>query len=328
MSPRRLTVRSESWPLARIFTISRGARTEAHVVVAEIAEGGDVGRGECVPYSRYGETVENVVRSIEESREAVAAGLDRTGLQESLPAGAARNALDCALWDLEAKQRGMPAWRLAKVPEPEPLETAFTISLAPPAEMEAAAREDAHRPLLKLKLTGEGDLARVARVRRGAPNSRLIVDANESWTPDVLVSLLQPLADLGVELIEQPLPAGNDAALADIEHAVLLCADESCHTSADVAGLADRYDVVNIKLDKTGGLTEALRLRKVLSEKNVGVMVGCMIGTSLGIAPAAIAAHGVPFIDLDAPLWLAKDRPHGLVFEGSMLHPARPALWG
>jgi L-alanine-DL-glutamate epimerase-like enolase superfamily enzyme len=311
-----------------VFTISRGARTAANVVVAEITDGARVGRGECVPYPRYGETVEGVIATIESHADAVRGGVDRAALQDLVPAGAARNALDCALWDLEAKQRDVPAWQLAGVPAPQPFETAFTISLASPEEMEAAARDEAHRPLLKLKLTGEDDVARVEHVRRGAPSSRLIVDANEAWTVDHLRDFLPAMADLGVELIEQPLPAGSDDALVGLDRPVPICADESCHTSANVDALSDRYDFVNIKLDKTGGLTEALRLMDAARSRRMGVMVGCMIGTSLGIAPAVLLGSGADFADLDAPLWMADDRPHGVRFEGSVLYPPESSLWG
>ncbi len=323
---RRLTVHRESWPIRGVFRISRGARTEAEVVVVEVTEGRHTGRGECVPYPRYGETVAGVVAQIRGVADA--AGLDRTGLQDALAPGAARNAVDCALWDLAAKQQDRPAWQLAGVPQPAPLTTAYTISLDEPHKMAESARLHAHRPLLKLKLTGKDDLARVTAVRQAAPGPRIIADANEAWTPEVFRELAPELARLGVELIEQPLAAAEDAALAELEHPVPVCADESCHTSRDVAAVADRYELVNVKLDKTGGLTEALQLVNTAREAELEVMVGCMIGTSLGVAPATLLGWAARYVDLDAPLLLAQDRPGGLTFEGSVLHPPAPELWG
>lgn len=323
-----LTVRAESWPIRGVFRISRGARTEARVVVATVVEDHHAGRGECVPYPRYGESVEDVVTMIEELHDAIADGLDRVRLQERLPAGAARNALDCALWDLEAKRSGRPVWRLAGLDTPVPLTTAYTISLDEPEAMGRAARDQAHRPLLKLKLTGDNDLARVRAVRAAAPESRLIVDANEAWTPEVFREITPTLATLGVELIEQPLPAGKDEALAELPHPVPVAADESCHTSADVPALVGRYDVVNVKLDKTGGLSEALRVVTAARDAGLGIMLGCMVGTSLGVAPATLLGPVARYVDLDAPLLLARDRTEGLRFEGSTVFPAERELWG
>jgi L-alanine-DL-glutamate epimerase-like enolase superfamily enzyme len=281
-----------------------------------------------VPYPRYGESVEGVVAAIEAMRDAITEGTDRDTLRERMPAGAARNALDCALWDLEAKRRGTPVWWLAGLETPMPLTTAYTISLDEPEAMGRAAHEQANRPLLKLKLTGEDDLARVRAVRDAAPESRLIVDANEAWTPDVFAEMSPTLAALGVELIEQPLPADRDESLAELPHPVPVAADESCHTSADVPALAGRYDVVNIKLDKTGGLTEALRMAEIARDVGLGIMVGCMVGTSLGVAPATLLGPVARYVDLDAPLLLARDRTEGLRFEGSTLLPAERELWG
>lgn len=297
-------------------------------MVVTVVGGGAVGRGECVPYPRYGESVEGVIETIETLRDAFADGIDRARLHETLPAGAARNALDCALWDLEAKQSGTPVWGLAGLDAPVPLTTAYTISLDDPDSMGRAARDQAHRPLLKLKLTGENDLARVRAVREAAPESRLIVDANEAWTPDLFRHITPDLASLGVELIEQPLPAGADEALADLSHPVPVAADESCHTSGDVPALVGRYDVVNVKLDKTGGLTEALQLVAAARDAGIGIMVGCMVGTSLGVAPATLLGTVARYVDLDAPLLLARDRTEGLKFEGSTLFPAERELWG
>jgi len=325
---RRLSVRRERFPVRGVFAISRGARTESEVVVAEIAADGARGRGECVPYARYGESVEGVVAAIEGMAKAIAHGLDRDGLAAALPAGAARNALDCALWELEAKEKRVPVWRLAGIAEPRPVVTAFTLSLASAEAMGEAAAANRARPLLKVKLGGEGDIARVEAVRAAAPHARLIVDANEAWREEMLAQYLPAMARLGVALIEQPLPAGRDEALARLAHAVPIAADESCHTSADVAGLAGRYDVVNVKLDKTGGLSEALRLVAAAEAKGLGVMVGCMVGTSLAMAPAMLIAGRAAFVDLDGPLLLARDREYGLKYEDGRVFPPSAELWG
>jgi len=323
-----LSVQPEQWPIRGVFRISRGARTVSEPVVVEIGDGIHIGRGECLPYPRYGESVDGVVRQIEEIADVVARGIGREALLEALPPGAARNALDCALWDLEAKRGATPVWRLAGVPQPAPLTTAYTISLAEPDEMAESARTQAHRPLLKLKLTGDGDLERVRAVHEAAPASALIADANEAWTPDTFQELAPQFAKLGVEMIEQPFPADQDAVLTELEHPVAVCADESCHTSDDVPWLRGRYDLINIKLDKTGGLTEALRLQSAALSAGLGIMIGCMVGTSLGIAPATLLGAAASYIDLDAPLLLAKDREHGIEFDGSVLSPPVKELWG
>jgi len=328
VTARRLRVAAESWPIAGRFTISRGSKTAAEVVVAEIAEDGVVGRGECVPYARYGESVAGVVAAIEALAPAIADGLDRAGLAAALPAGAARNALDCALWDLEAKLSGAPAWARAGLDAAPSLVTAYTLSLDEPAAMAAAARANADRPLLKVKLDAEGVIERVRAVREAAPGAALIVDANEAWTPALLAELAPALAALGVAMIEQPLPAGEDAALDGLGRPVPLCADESCHDTATLEALRGRYDLVNVKLDKTGGLTEALRLAEAARAAGFGVMVGCMIGTSLAMAPAMLVAARARFVDLDGPLLLARDRTPGLVYDGSRIAPPDPALWG
>ena len=324
----RLTARRESWPLAQPFVISRGSRTTAEVVVVELVAGPHRGRGESVPYSRYGETVDGVIAAIETLVPAVAEGLDRAALQTALPPGAARNALDAAFWDLEAKTSGKSVSRLAGVEPPRPVVTAYTLSLADPEAMGHAAAEQANRPLLKLKLTGEGDLERVRAVRAAAPASRLIVDANEGWKPEHFERYSSALAELGVALIEQPLPAGHDDALATMPHPVPVCADESCHTSEDVDALVGKYEVVNVKLDKTGGLTEALSLVRAARVRGFQLMVGCMVGTSLAMAPACFLTQDAQFVDLDAPLLLAKDRQPGLRYDGSTVYPPKPALWG
>ncbi len=325
----RLTVRRESWPLAGVFRISRGARSVVETVLVEIRDDDAVGRGECVPYSRYGETVESVIESIEALRGRLERGLARETLADAMGAGAARNAIDCALWDLEAKRSGRRAWAASAAPPPGPVTTAYTLGIDEPGAMREAAARHAARPLLKVKLDGERVAERVAAVRAGAPGARLIVDANEAWTPETLRGRLPELAALGVELVEQPLPADADAALADLERAVPVAADESCHTRADLPAIAGRYDVVNIKLDKTGGLTEALALRDAAAAAGFGIMVGCMLGTSLAMAPALLVAQGARYVDLDGPLLLARDREPGLDYhpDGRVAPPPR-GLWG
>jgi L-alanine-DL-glutamate epimerase-like enolase superfamily enzyme len=325
---RRVEVCDERWPLAQAFVIARGAKTEAHVVVATIRQDGARGRGEAVPYARYGETVERVLAEIESVKTAIEAGADRAALQDLLSPGAARNALDCALWDLEAKRAGAPVWRLAGLPEPSAIETAYTLSLGPADQMAAAALAAADRPLLKLKIGGADDLSRVEAVRAAAASPRLIVDANEGLDFDTLRRLAPEFARLGVALIEQPLKASEDAALEGYESPVLLCADESIHTRAELAACARRYGAVNVKLDKSGGLTEALALKRDAEALGLKIMAGCMVATSLAMAPALLIAEGAAVADLDGPLLLAKDRPEGLIIDGSLIRPAEPALWG
>jgi L-alanine-DL-glutamate epimerase-like enolase superfamily enzyme len=324
----RLAVTTERWPIRGGFTISRGAKHEAVVVVATISDGGHTGRGECVPYAHYGESVEGVAATIEACAAALAGGLSRAELAALLPAGAARNALDCALWDLEAKRSGKSAADLAGLGPLRPVLTAFTLSLADPETMAARARETSTYPLLKLKLGGDGDKERLAAVREAAPRARLIADANEAWQPHETESLLAIAAELGVELIEQPLPAGNDALLAEIAHPVPICADESVHDCASLEALADRYDAVNIKLDKTGGLTEALLVAERARDLGLRIMVGSMVATSLAMAPALVVAQDADWVDLDGPLLLAADRENGLAYNGGMVFPPAPELWG
>ncbi|MRI55575.1 dipeptide epimerase [Methylobacterium sp. DB1607] len=324
----RLTVAVERFPIAGSFTISRGSRTEAVVVVATVEDGAFRGRGECVPYARYGETVESVTAALEEQAEWIAGRGGRFDLAGRMRSGAARNALDCALWDLEAKRTGRPAYELADVAAPVPVTTAYTLSLGDPEAMEEAARRAAHRPLLKVKLGGRGDPERIAAVRRGAPESRLIVDANEAWTPETIRDNLLACAAAGVALIEQPLPAGEDGLLAEIDRTIPICADESLHDRAGLDALAERYDAINIKLDKAGGLTEALKLTQEARARGFEIMVGCMVGSSLAMAPAMLIAHHAAYVDLDAPLLLARDREPALRYEGSTVHPPRPELWG
>jgi L-Ala-D/L-Glu epimerase len=323
-----LSVRIERWPLAGAFTISRGSKTEAVVVVAELSADSHRGRGECVPYARYGETPDGVVAAIEALRPALRRGLTRAELQSAMPAGAARNALDCAYWDIAAKAAGRPVYELAGLAAPQPRVTAYTISLAAPAAMADAAERAAARPLLKVKLGSDDDGARIAAVRRAAPRAELIVDANEGWTADNLAPNLAACADAGVTLIEQPLPEGQDMALSRIKRAIPVCADESVHDRASLDALAGTYDAVNIKLDKTGGLTEALALAAEAERRGFAIMVGCMVATSLAMAPAMLIAQRARVVDLDGPLLLAKDRADGLRYDGSLAYPAPAALWG
>jgi len=329
---RHLLIARETFPIAGAFTIARGSRTEAAVVTvsvaAEAGAGRGAGRGECVPYARYGETVDGVVAAIEAARAAIEAGIDRTALATLMPPGAARNAVDCALWDLEAKSGGgTVAARLGL--SPRPLTTAYTISLGTPDEMAARAAAAAGRPLLKVKVGGaDGDIARMRAVARAAPASALILDANEGWTAATLATHLDAAAELGYRLVEQPLPAGGDEALGRVKRPIPVCADESLHVAGDLAALRDRYDAVNIKLDKTGGLSEALKVKAEARRLGFAVMVGCMVGTSLSMAPAVLLAQDADWCDLDGPLLLARDRDPGLVYEGSLVLPPSPALWG
>jgi L-Ala-D/L-Glu epimerase / N-acetyl-D-glutamate racemase len=324
----KLNARIEHWPIAGTFTISRGAKTEAVTVVAEVSQGGHTGRGECVPYARYGETPQATLAALLAMQEPVARGLNRQALQAAMPAGAARNALDCALLDLEAKTGGQRIWNLLGRPAPRACTTAYTISLGTPDVMAAATAKAAHRPLLKIKLGGDGDRMRIAAVRKSAPESELIVDANEAWTPANLEQNLAECAELGVTLVEQPLPAGQDEALALIRRPLAVCADESVHDRTSLAGLRARYDAVNIKLDKTGGLTEALAMADAAQALGFEIMIGCMVATSLAMAPAMLLAQQARFVDLDGALLLASDREHGLRYDGSTVYPPDAALWG
>jgi L-alanine-DL-glutamate epimerase-like enolase superfamily enzyme len=326
----RLTVAAESWPIAGSFRISRGAKTQADVVLATISDGTVTGRGECVPYPRYGESIESVIAEIESVRDEIQTGLSRTDLQRRLPPGAARNALDCALIDCEAKSSGRPAHMLFGLPPPKPVRTAFTLSLDAPDAMARAAADATAKgyALLKLKVAGGGDLDRVESVRRAAPDARLIADANEGWTLDDLKRLAPELAKLGVALIEQPLKAGEDEALAGLKSPVPLCADESCHSRADIEYITGHYSHVNVKLDKAGGLTEAVALARAAEAAGLRLMVGCMVSTSLSMAPASVIAGMAEFVDLDGPLLLARDRMPAIHYQGDMLFPPGPELWG
>ena len=323
-----LSVRVERWPIAGSFAISRGAKTEAVVVVAELSDGRHRGRGECVPYARYGESSAGVLGAIERMARAVASGLDREALQTAMPPGSARNALDCAFWDLAAKRAGRPVHELLGQAAPKPLTTAYTISLGEPDAMAAQTALHAHRALLKVKVGTADDASRIRAVRAAAPNAQIILDANEGWTEETLARHLAICAEAGIALVEQPLPAGRDDTLRNVERKVLVCADESVHLGADLAALADRYDAINIKLDKAGGLTEALSMRDEARRLGLKVMVGCMVGSSLAMAPAVLLAQGADFVDLDGPLLLAQDRDPALRYEGSLVFPPKASLWG
>ena len=319
-----MQVFDERFALAEVFTIARGSRTHADVLRVAVTREGITGQGECVPYARYGETMASVRAQVE----GLAEGVSRAALQGALPAGAARNAVDSALWDLEAKRAGCRVWDLIGAAAPAPVVTAFTLSLDSAEKMEAAARRHAHRPLLKIKLGTPDDMPRLEAVRRGAPDTRIIIDANEGWSADVYAELAPHLLRLGVAMVEQPLPAGADDMLAEIARPLPVCADESCHDRASLPGLRGKYDMVNIKLDKTGGLTEALALRDAARAEGYGVMVGCMVGTSLAMAPAVLVAQGADIVDLDGPLLLAEDREPPLFYDDKGVHPPLPALWG
>ena len=329
--PLTLALAAERWPIAGSFAISRGSKTEAVVVVAELGDGKARGRGECVPYPRYGESVESVMTQINTMRSQLAAGLDRRALQTAMPPGAARNALDCAFWDLEAKRSGRPVHELAGLAAPHALTTAYTISLGPPAAMAEAAKA-ATRALLKVKLGGSdehgGDAARIAAVRAAAPKVTLIVDANEGWDERNLSRNLAACAAAGVVLVEQPLPDGGDQALAGLKRPIPVCADESAHDRASLAALVGKYDAVNIKLDKAGGLTEALAMAAEAERAGFAIMAGCMVATSLAMAPALLLAQSAQYVDLDGALLLARDRRDGLIYRDSLVFPPAPALWG
>jgi len=325
---RQVEIAHESWPIAGSFTISRGSKTAADVVVVTLTEGGLTGRGECVPYPRYEETVPQVLAALEAAKGAIESGLERADIARHVAPKAARNALDCALWDLEAKRAGKPVWQLAGIAEPKPVVTAYTLSLDTPEAMAKAAADASDRPLLKLKLGREGDEERIDAIRRAAPKARLIVDANEGWSEAVLPRILAACAKAQIELVEQPLPASADDALRDIDRKVVICADESAHDAAGIRKLIGKYDALNIKLDKTGGLTGALELARAARDNNIKIMVGCMLATSLAMAPAMLLAQFAEFVDLDGPLLLKNDRVPGINFAGSLMSPPPKALWG
>jgi L-alanine-DL-glutamate epimerase-like enolase superfamily enzyme len=320
----QIDVSADVFPLAQVFTISRGSRTEAKVLTARVTRDGVTGWGECVPYARYDETLESVTAQIEQLPE----NITREALYDLLPAGAARNAVDCALWDLEAKQAGKRVWELAGLPAPGPEITAYTLSLDTPDKMRAQAAENAYRPLLKIKLGTPDDMPRLEAVRAGAPDATIIIDANEGWSAEVYADLAPHLVRLGVALVEQPLPASDDDALIGLDRPVPVCADESAHDCASLPALKGKYDVINIKVDKTGGLTEALRLKQAALAEGYDIMVGCMVGSSLAMAPATLVAQGVKVVDLDGPLLLGQDRAHALTYDTAGVHPPVADLWG
>jgi L-alanine-DL-glutamate epimerase-like enolase superfamily enzyme len=317
-------VSRDVFPLAETFTISRGSKTHAHVLTVRITRGGVTGWGECVPYARYGESLESVTAQIESLPEAIT----RAALQSALPPGAARNAVDCALWDLEAKTAGGRVWQLAGLPEPGPKVVTYTLSLNTPQAMRVMAATHAHRPVLKIKLGTSDDMPRLEAVRQGAPHAKILIDANEGWTPEVYTDLAPHLLRLGVALVEQPLPAGQDDMLAEIARPLPVCADESCFDAASLPALKGKYDMVNLKLDKTGGLTEGLRTRDAAARLGFGLMVGCMVGSSLAMAPAVLLAQTAQETDLDGPLLLREDRAHPLRYDAQGVHPSDPQLWG
>ncbi|ABC91130.1 probable muconate cycloisomerase I protein [Rhizobium etli CFN 42] len=326
--PRTLDIQMNSFPIAGTFTISRGAKTKAEVITCTVTEEGVQGHGECVPYRRYGETMESVFAQIDAARPLVESGIASDDLLSAMPPGAARNAVDCALWDLEAKRTGQTVATRLGLAALKPLTTAYTISLGEPEVMAAQAREHAGRALLKVKVGTGDDESRIRAVRVAAPNAAIILDANEGWPEADLERHLHVAAEAGVALVEQPLPAGHDALLAEIRRPLLVCADESVHHTGDLASLADRYDAINIKLDKTGGLTEALAMKAEAERLGFSIMIGCMVGTSLAMAPAVLLAQNADFVDLDGPLLLARDREHGLRYAASLVFPPESALWG
>jgi len=322
-----IEAREEVWPLKELFRISRGSRTEARVFVVTVSDSEHVGRGEGVPIKRYNQSIASVLTQIESVKRVP--GFDRHLVQKVLPAGAARNALDCAFWDVEAKRSGERVWELANIPIVHEVETSFTISLDTPEKMAAAAKAAATRPMLKLKLGGDNhDLSRVEAVREATPNTRLLIDANESWSAQHYRKIAPPLKKLGVELIEQPFPAHADEILETLDHPIPVCADESCHTTADLPRLTNRYEVINVKLDKTGGLTEAISLCERARESGFKLLIGCMVGTSLSMAPARLLVSSADWVDLDGPLLLARDRDHGLPYQSGKIGMPSRELWG
>ncbi|RQW62026.1 N-acetyl-D-Glu racemase DgcA [Vibrio viridaestus] len=322
-----VNIHQKSWPIRGSFTISRGTKTSAETIIVEIRTRGVIGRGECVPYSRYGETLESVKAQIEGVLPEVKCGINRTHLQSLLPSGAARNALDCAMWDLELKLNHSSVWDALKI-QPQPLTTAYTLSLDKPHRMEQVAVENAYRPLLKLKLGGPEDLERVKAVRNGSPKAKIILDANEAWDKETYDALIPELLKLDVAMIEQPFHADNDHWLDGLDRPIPICADESCHDRKSLENVIGRYDMINIKTDKTGGLTEALMLKQDAEQAGLRIMVGCMLSSSLSMAPAYVVAQGVEVVDLDGPLLLAKDIEPGFEFENNLMMPFDRRLWG
>ena len=307
---RKLLVKKEEFPLLVPFKIAHGTRDVSELIYVRIIEDGYIGEGESCPYNRYGESCESVLDQIEGIRSQIESGISIEELQNIMPAGAARNAVDCALWALEAKKQGEAVWEIANLPKPKMVKTAYTISINEPhiMEQEALEKKDIY-PIFKIKLAGDGkDKDRMCAVRKSAPINKMVVDANESWNKDIYKECIDMCQDLGISMIEQPFISYKDNKLQDLDKPITVCADESCHTCQDLDGLIGKYDMVNIKLDKTGGLTEAIKLVKKAKELNFQIMVGCMISTSLGILPAYYISQLVNFIDIDSPLFLAKDR--------------------
>lgn len=323
----KVNLYTKSWPIRGHFTISRGSKTEAETIIVELMTDGWIGRGECVPYARYNESIETVIQQINGVLPEIKCGINRVQLQSLLPAGAARNALDCAMWDIEMKRAGHSIWQYLGI-TPQPLTTAYTLSLDKPRKMEQAAMDNAHRPLLKLKLGGAEDLERVQAVRRGAPNAKIIVDANEAWTNDLYDALIPELVKLDVAMIEQPFHSDQDHVLEGLERPIPICADESCHDRLSLEHVIGRYDMINIKTDKSGGLTEALALKDAAMDAGLRVMVGCMLSSSLSMAPAFVAAQGAEIVDLDGPLLLNKDIANGFVYDNNLMMPFNTKLWG
>lgn len=325
-SPIQMTLSTQAWPIRGAFTISRGRKTQADVVMVTLEQDGKIGRGECVPYARYGESIEQVLEDLNAIHDRLNT-LSTSCIQEWLPAGAARNALDCAWWDLQCKQQGNTIWQQLNI-TPTPLITAYTLSLDTPDKMGLAAQQQQHRPLLKLKLADDNDIDRVAAVRHFAPNAQIIVDANEGWDRAQYQRLIPSLQALNIAMIEQPFPADCDHWLDGLSRPIPLCADESCHDTASLTRLIGRYDLINIKLDKTGGLTEALALQQDALRNGLGIMVGCMVGSSLSMAPAFVVAQQADIVDLDGPLLLAEDYPTGFKYSLSTMQVMSPELWG
>ena len=320
----KIDVSQDSFPLKSAFRISRGSKTTADVVTVKLTRNGVQGWGECVPYPRYGETVESVTEQLQ----SVPPHITPADLIETLPAGAARNALDCAIWDVKAKETNRRVWQLANLPKPKPVQTAFTLSLGTVENMTRAATQNAHRPFLKLKVGTPDDLDRLVAVRNAAPDAKLVIDANEGWTIDDYQLLIDHLVDMNIALIEQPFPAGQDACLSNLDRPIPICADESVHTSEDLPALVGKYDYLNIKLDKSGGLTTAIDLKAKAQAMGFDIMVGCMVGTSLAMAPALLLASDATLVDLDGPLLLTKDRDTPISYDARGMHPAPAELWG
>ena len=320
-----IAIKRETFELKKIFTISRGSKVNAEVITISISKNGFIGYGECIPYKRYNETIDSVINQIETVKKID----NRDEINTFLPAGAARNAIDCAMWDLEAKILNSSVFEISNLPKPKPVTSAFTLSLSSPSEMAKEARINASKSILKIKLGGGiKDIERIEAIKKSAPHSKIIVDANESWSVDDFLKIEPIFYKLGVKMIEQPFQSKEDDHLINIKKNIPICADESCHTSSDLANCINKYDIVNIKLDKTGGLTEAIKLKKQALKLKFEVMIGCMVGTSLSIAPALLLTDDAKWIDLDGPLLLKNDREYPLVYKNDNIFPASKKLWG